>query len=100
MADTSYLEKIAASKNWGEKLLSPVELRTSRAILSLAILFLLGSIFCFLGSLRFLLYSSIRPGAWLLTKDIPVCLLFLSVLFFAVWAVLSFWFELRRKSHK
>jgi hypothetical protein len=27
-------------------------------------------------------------------------LLFLSVLFFAVWAVLSFWFELRRKSHK
>jgi hypothetical protein len=51
-------------------LLSPVELGTSRVILSFAILFLLGSIFCFLGSLRFLLYSSVRPGAWLLTKDI------------------------------
>src|SRR5580704_2234922 len=100
MADTSYLEKIAASKNWGEKLLSPVELRTSRVILSLAILFLLGSIFCFLGSLRFLLYSSVRPGAWLLSKDISVCFLFLSVLFFAVWTVLRLWFKVRRRSQK
>ena len=74
-------------------LLSPVELRTSRVILSFAILFLLGSIFCFLGSLRFLLYSSVRPGAWLLTKHIPVCFLFLSVLFFAVWTVLGLSFR-------
>ena len=81
-------------------LLSPVELRTSRVILSFAILFLLGSIFCFIGSLRSLLHSSIRPAAWLLTKDIAICFLFLSVLFFAVWTILRFWFEVRRKSQK
>ena len=81
-------------------LLSPVELRTSRVILSFAILFLLGSIFCFLGSLRFLLYSSVRPGAWLLTKHISVCFLFLSVLFFAVWTVLGLSFKVRRRSQK
>lgn len=78
-------------------LLSPVELRFSRVFLSLAILFLLGSIFCIA---RSLLYFSYLPGAAPLSKDLSVCCFFLSVLFFVVWAVLRLWFKVRRKSQE
>jgi hypothetical protein len=78
-------------------LLSPVELRISRALLSLAILLILGSIFYFVQSL---IVRGALPGAGSLYKDISLCLFYLSVLFFAVWAALRLWFKVRRKSQK
>jgi hypothetical protein len=78
-------------------LLSPVELRISRALLSLGILLILGSMFCFVNSL---IESGARPGAAFLLKETSVCFFYLSVLFFAVWAALWLWFQVRRKSQK
>jgi hypothetical protein len=76
---------------------SPIALRTSRAILSLAILLLLGSVFCVVYSL-FQGSVLIRLGA--LTRDLSVLFFYLSALSFAVWTVGMLWFKARRKPRK
>jgi len=72
--------------------LSPFELKTTRAILSLAILLLPVSICIFVNAL---LFSSFFPGLRS-SIDIAVCFFFLSVLFFALWLLLRLWFKARR----
>jgi hypothetical protein len=90
------------------KLLSPVEVKTSRVFLSLAILFLLGSLIFFAD---FLFEESVlvpahfgalegRRGPENLTLDLPALFLFLSVLFFAIWTVYRLWFKVLRKSQE
>lgn len=88
-------------------LLSPTELRTSRVILSLAILLLLGSFFCFVAFVYDTLMDQAHFGALegfggsgAVTRDtgnLSICFLFLSLLFFAVWAVYRLRFKVRRK---
>ena len=91
-------------------LLSPVELGTSRVILSFAALFLLGSLFFFANFLfeesvlvpaHFGALEGFRGSPEILTwGDLSGWFLFLSVLFFAVWTVLRLWFKVRRRSQK
>lgn len=78
-------------------LLSPIELRTSRVVLSLAILLLLACIVCFVKSP---IISGALPGAASLYKESSVCFFYLSVLFFTVWMVLRLWFKVRPRSQK
>jgi hypothetical protein len=75
--------------------LSPIELKVSRAILSFAILSLLASAFCFVTSLLLAHYASTSFDG-----DLSVCFLCLSVFSFAVWAAIALWFRLRRKSQE
>jgi hypothetical protein len=89
--------------------LSSIELRISRAILSLAILLLLGSLFFFANCLfeegvlvpaHFGALEGLRGSPENLFGDLSVLFLFLSVLFFAIWTVYRLWFNVLRKSPK
>jgi hypothetical protein len=79
----------------------PLELKISRAILSLAILLLLGSILCFLYSV---FQGSILVAWGALARECSINFFCLSILSFTVWAVLwtvrLLWFKERRKSQK
>jgi hypothetical protein len=88
---------------------SPIVIRTSRAILSMAILLLLGSLIFFayflfeqnvLVPAHFGALEGRRGSSENLIGDLSVSSFFLSVLFFAVWAVLRLWFQVRRKSQE
>ena len=79
----------------------PLEVRISRAFLSLAILLLVGSIFFFL--YHFLSPpDGFRSGAAFLTKEISIGFFYLSVLFFAIWTLLwtvrVLWLKVRQRS--
>jgi hypothetical protein len=88
---------------------SPIELRTSRVILSLAILLLLGSLIFFADFLfeesvlipaHFGALEGRRGSSESLTWDLPALFLSVSVLFFAIWTVYRLWFKMRRRSQK
>ena len=76
----------------------PLDLKISRAILSLAILLLPVSIAIFVNAV---LFGSILPGLRS-SIDIAVCFFFLSVVFFAAWMVFwtvrVLWLKVRRRS--
>lgn len=90
---------------------SPIVLRTSRAILSLAILLLLGSVFCFVDFVYGALMDQAHFGqlegfgdssgaATRDTGNVAGCLFLLSVLFFTAWSVYRLGFKVARKSQK
>jgi hypothetical protein len=89
-------------------LLSPLEIKTSRAILSLAILLLLGGVLCFVFFLyqewilvpaHFGALEGFRSSPDVLAQDtgnLSGWCFFLSVLFFSGWAVYRLWFKVWR----
>ena len=95
---------------WPRSTLPSPAIRTSRAILSVAILLLLGSLFFFANFLfeksvlipaHFGALEGFRGSPEILTWwDLSGLFLFLSVLCFAVWTVYRLWFKVLRKSQK